>query len=440
MPDSPDRPNDTVEFDALAELFLGGNGHVSHMPPADLPPNHPGERTPEPSIAGTIGTHATPATPGVDSVIIEAIVIGHLPVRTGPWLAQYAGQAARRLGEPVGLVRRSGGHTRVDAFGLDRPETALSLEDALGHLAGSCSRVIVQVSEPEAPWLMRRAGIGAVTLLATGNEAAMVDAYRVLKGLASEAESALAEDDDSTREPPRVGLAIIGSDEARSDDVARRLGEATKSFLGREIDIAEPVREMGPTGGHPLFHGETTATLEAMIERLSDPGIAPAPRNKAPRPAPAMPTPTLLRDALAGVAEPAPEPIEDPAPAPAPTAHSGDLAAHVDDTTPIDLPYPDDESVEFAIDSSGGLHVLRRDDVEGDALAALTGAAAWASRNAALINLAIGTLGPLSAAQPILHMFTQRPRRVRGLIDAEVRLHALAPVPQDRQWVALELN
>jgi hypothetical protein len=38
------------------------------------------------------------------------------------------------------------------------------------------------------------------------------------------------------------------------------------------------------------------------------------------------------------------------------------------------------------------------------------------------------------------HVFTTRPRDVRALLDADVRLHAIAPVPRDRDWVAFDLN
>ena len=94
------------------------------------------------------------------------------------------------------------------------------------------------------------------------------------------------------------------------------------------------------------------------------------------------------------------------------------------------------------------MHLLLADTHDADsrgAVATLLAAHAWAQTNASLLAAACATIlgAPVDeAATPAMHLFTSDPRRVRTLLDADIRLHLLAPVEVDgrRAWCVAELN
>ncbi len=454
------RTNGDAEFDALAELFLGdgeadGAGHRQ-------------------GIAGSIGiAGARPEDGARDAptlepapLVVEALVMGHLPVRTGPWLSQYAATIAREEERAVGMIRLGDSDVRVDVYGL-RDRGALgsceSLEGALAAAAPHCRRWMVQVGDLDVPWLLRSSEVASVTLLAGGNEAAVVDAYRTIRRLMAgmeEAERTERGDAEAAEGLPRIQLAIMGADRDRAAVVAGRLRDASRAFLGREIELAARVEEMGPTGATPLFRGRATIGAREILERLRGSARArPEPRAaRGVEPASAAdtdhdaPAPEHRPIDVAWVGETderqerggerREEASMGSGVRPARGGWPGGLWAHVPGLEQLEIPYPDDPAIEFAIDADARLHVLRYEAGEaGGAVAALTAAGAWASKHVSLLNMAISPRGPIRLdATTALHLFTSRPAGVRGLLDAEVRVHALAPVVRDRDWVAVDLN
>ncbi|MFI4897541.1 MAG: hypothetical protein ACIARR_06925, partial [Phycisphaerales bacterium JB059] len=85
------------EFDALADLFLG-----------DEPLGPRG--VPEPRSTGTDPAPVRAPRTRTETAVkprIEAIVLGHLPVRASIWVRQYAGSVADAVQAPVALLRVS---------------------------------------------------------------------------------------------------------------------------------------------------------------------------------------------------------------------------------------------------------------------------------------------------------------------------------------------
>lgn len=483
MSDHPNRTrSDSADFDALAELFLGDSAGPARPPERVAPkPAH---------VAGSIGLRVGPTpqpipgptrqpTPGTsfdaedddldaepisiaarpmndDRLSIEALVVGHLPVRTGLWLSQYAATVAREERRTVGMIRLTEVESRFDLYGIDtddRPEECESIEEAISRALPHCRRWMILVGDLDVPSLLRSPDVRSLTLLAGGNEAAIVDAYRTIKSLVANVrslrgESPMEDAEDASR-MPAVRLAIMGADRERAEAVAARLRDASRAFLGREIELAPGVSSMTPTGAAPIFRGRTTLGAEEILRMLRrEPAPEPTPIDDETSPPEVVirPIATTQRVESHNGHDATNDQPERPAARescrPTRGAWPGGLAAHVPGLVALEIPYPDDPAVEFAIDEQGRLHVLRYEAGEsGSAVSSLTAAGGWASRNIALINLAIGGKGPIRLDAPgALHLFTSRPSAVRPLLDADLRLHALAPVPRDRDWVSLDLN
>jgi len=105
--------------------------------------------------------------------------------------------------------------------------------------------------------------------------------------------------------------------------------------------------------------------------------------------------------------------------------------------TQIRCPYA--LAIEFGVDDSGSLHLLAHAASaakQDSALADLLVAASWAAAHAALLGARQGT------PRPVMHVFTDQPKRSRRLLDTDVRVHVLAPVSVGAHtgWYCAELN
>jgi hypothetical protein len=91
------------------------------------------------------------------------------------------------------------------------------------------------------------------------------------------------------------------------------------------------------------------------------------------------------------------------------------------------------------------LHLLALDEDDSNPTASLLAAQAWTKLNRQILAAACATaLG--SAIDPdkpaTLHLFTDRPKRVRHLLDADIRVHFVGTVDigGERAWCVAELN
>lgn len=411
----------TEEFDALTDLFLGdaSSGRADGPIPTPRlvqdeiePEGAPARPTPMPAARST-----RPEAPAaLRPPTIEALITGHLPVRSGLWVSQYSARTSEERGEPVALVRMVAGSATVDLYGVPRPEAedasieARTLEEALRHARRFAGVCIVHADETQSPRLLDDQRIGTITILTGANDAAVVDAYRAIKGIAQRAEG--------RGTPPTIRLAIMGAERKRADEAGAKIREAVSVFLSAELEVASPISAMGATGAWSLCRGTTELDASAILDAWF-----------------AITDAEEAATALDGVAEPEHQKHD----ASCSEVIATSLAGHIAGLRPLHLPWPGPAGVEFALDEKNSLHALASEDVGG--LAGLTSAHGWAQRHAELIRMALSANGAIpNAGSPILHLFTGQARQIRPLLDTEVKVHLLARIDPGADYFTTELN
>lgn len=457
------------EFDALTDLFLGdlagparGANPASPSPHSplhtprpsprlvadDTPADDPGPtsepmRTPEQAIASSIAPaigssgvdHATPtrtSKPLWDPPRAseerpptgELLITGHLPARAGLWVAQYSAQRARETGEPVALVRLVAGSLTVDLFGVERPESedshieSRTVHEAVRTARRHARRCIIQADETQSPKLLDDPRINTVTIITGANDAAVVDAYRAIKGIAVRSER--------RDTPPTIRLAIMGGEPERAERATAKIRDAVGTFLSTELEIAPPIAAMGPTGAWSLSRGPSKGDAEPIL----DAWFARAEPERQSEPMHEIVHESQHQPTVRSTATPSEPPR---------AAQRVSLADHIPGLRPLDLPWPGPAGVEFAMDESNRLHALASESIAG--LSGLTSAHAWAKRHAALIEMALSSRGGVErAGDPVLHLFTSTARSIRPLLDSEVKIHLLAKVSPGVEFFTTELN
>ena len=410
------------EFDALTDLFLGDTGPgranepapvprlvQDHVEPEDVPVRRAAVRSTERAATKPSPAARRPPT-------VEAVITGHLPVRSGLWVSQYSARTSEERGEPVALVRMVAGSATVDLYGVPRPEAedasieARTLEDALHHARRYAGVCIVHTDETQSPRLLDDARIGTITILTGANDAAVVDAYRAIKGIAQRAEG--------RGTPPTIRLAIMGAERNRADEAGAKIREAVSVFLSAELDIAPPISAMGATGAWSLCRATTELDVPAILDAWFSTEEAEETETTAR-------TVAELEHETHGT--------------PCSEVIATSLAGHIAGLRPLHLPWPGPAGVEFALDEANRLHALASEAIGG--LAGLTSAHGWAQRHAELIRMALSANGEIpNAGSPILHLFTGAAREIRPLLDTEVKIHLLARVDPGTDYFTTELN
>jgi hypothetical protein len=440
-----------------------------------------------------------PEGPGTTTVggrtagFIEALVVGHLPVRASVWLTPYVDSLAREHG-PAALLRLDGDVPSLEL--LRGPAAPLAFDDPRDLRA-----CIAQVARHARVWVVCPAagvhvselpmsGVDRMTILSSADEAAVVAAYQIVKD-ASEAAATVGV------ALPGIGIAVVGTGLDQARQVVNRLTRTTASFLGVQVPlvtsvprmdsgirvtsrlqfsaescptlqqaiswIAEAVAAPGPTplelplrGSPPAASWNPgSATVDSPATKRSVPiaaapvepsaaarvgprpaAPAPPPRDAGVRPKPSPVSAAFkLRPKPAVVLEPklparAQEPDNCGAPVP--------LARYVDGLSPLPVRSPGHERIEIAVDRGGRLHLLARESM----LRELHVVTAWAAAHRELIALACPNHLIDPAARIVSHVFTECPSSVADLHGSELHLHVLAPVAVgDRTgWYAAALN
>ncbi len=473
------------------------------------------EDHPEPSAAVAAPVTDDSGTFEIDAAPVEAVVeatlLGNLPGFGGPWLTQYAQLLADEHG-PVVILHAD--DQRVDAE-LIQPggSNALSgFEFAAAADAGDESVPVVEMLNvllrlqptPVRMILVNllgdtsRSHLGAMrlwTLLTGTDDMATVAAYRLLK---QSFESVQVKDG-----PPSLGLMLMGSDEAASRAAAAKINATASEFLKAPAPLVGHLQRMGPVNVKQLGSFALTPAVWPALAALFDavmpslPAIAAPVEVEAkvkPRIADAVrpPRPQARREPAAVVARPqppikskaqqppapmasprpapAPEPAPVPAPAPAAVPASvakpaaigddPDLASMLLDTAggalegvAIEARCPRHGSVQFMLDATGQLHLLKRHSFDRDgngdgvraALLELIEAEAWSREHRHLLALASRPHALNDAARPRLHLFTDRADLVTPLIgrtDLPLKLHLLQEVdlPTGSAWFCTPLS
>lgn len=482
--------------DALAELFLG-DGPLAPARASETPAPRAAESiarpaphdNPEPlSIASTAinSTHDTDSA-ALPEPRVEALILGHLPVLASAWVGQFTKLSVESAGGPVALLRIRAGSTSVDLFdaGIDVPPCA-TIEDAIRAASAHARRWLVQVDETDEPTLASLPAIGSLTLLCGSDDAAVVACYRTLKSLGSR---------DETSEKS-VRLAIMGAAGDKAKAAADKLAAASRTFLGREVELVPGATKVSAWNSRTLFRGMASASLDSLVPLLECRG-ASTPASTAPVPPEApiiagdrsrnVTRTDAFRAALRDVMKPGSEsgPLESREPrrplepvlsipntsaaisAPAPKSASGvgpSTGAHspaayhsasrgvapptgtpsgmvslIDGLSPISLACPVAPGVALARDAAGSLHLVARSDSAADvgrAWCELDAAAGWATINAALLVAAAS----VRIATPTRHLLARDPREARRLLDSGVRVYAMCANKDGTPIAGVPLN
>jgi len=363
---------------------------------------------------------------------VEIVLAGHLPVMGTLWISQYADLIGRRIG-PVALCRFGEGEVSVEVFRAGREPVRLDAADdldaAIRDLSGLVGRWLVvpaDAAELDVP-----PAASTATILTGADDAAVVGAYRLLKGIV-----------ESWRETsidwPDFGLAVLGSDDGDARGVAEKLNRTARAFLNREIRVTatrqrmEPIESCarrtftpGPTQAGPLdavslcraivnsLRKERRRELAASRETLAAalPPIEPA----RPRPAAGV---RLPPKAAAAVAEPPAVPVA----AKASVASPSTLASRIPGLRPLPPRCPTARGVELASDERGGLHLVATPATLGD----LPAASAWARAQRELLGLACPQLVD-PAAEARRHVVAEDPSAAIPLVGSGITVHLTAP-------------
>jgi hypothetical protein len=373
---------------------------------------------------------------------VEALVLGHLPVRASLWVRQYAARTADVIDGAVALVRLARGGASIERH------TPVGVR-ADGVPPGY-DRWIVRVEEVDQPALLRLGKrVDRVTILTGADDAAVIAAYRLLKGLAAEYDGTIGEG-----EGPELAIAVAGAEPGRARAAERRLVDAAQRFLGRELLVGRAVMKAGPTNVTGMGQWEGASGVDELLERIRSgevleervngkPGPAKTLRpGPQPGPQPVVMTrpaaevvPSATASRIGGVASRTAERrdlLDDELPPP--------LASLVRGLRATDLRCPSAPEVELATDEDGGLHVLTRFGREG--LDAAVTAAGWARVNAMLLARCVEGLSEAAARVATVHVGGDDARELRSLADSSVQLHLVRRVEArgGGVWVCDPLN
>jgi hypothetical protein len=422
------RPKLVGEYDALADLFLGDDQPAASTPTA---------RTPLRLVDAP--EDAPPQSTSSSPLPVDAVLLGSLPVYASAWITQFVRAESVRLGQPIALVRTLAGEGSVDILGLDPteapPERKASLDDAIETASSLCARFILRTGETSEADLATHEGVASVVVLTGIDEPALIAAYRTLKSLAPRWANRASS--------PRVRIAAMGATAEQGRRAFEKIARAARVFLETPLEYAGHVERIEPAPSVCVFRGPTDADNDAVIRLVN-------------RPRRATPAPPV--DDVVHSPEPAPEIEVECKPTPvtqtAPDANNSPYArvyqgsgivARVPGLAAVPFSIPRCDAVELAADSSGGLHLLALDEDDSNPTASLLAAQAWTKLNRQILAAACATaLG--SAIDPdkpaTLHLFTDRPKRVRHLLDADIRVHFVGTVDigGERAWCVAELN
>lgn len=444
------------EYDALRDLFLSGSPLAPASPvpltavPPIVAPNGRCSPESEPDITTIVEPQAV-----AREVLVEGLILGHLPVFGPAWVGQYARSLADEVGGAVALIGIRAGQTTLDVYGPSATELGEcgTLDEAVAAAAPTVARWLVRVDETSEPTMADSSRLARITLLTGVDEAAIVACYRALKRL-------VRQDEDGGPVGPTVRLAVMGSAPERAGPAAEKLSRAAETFLGRRVEASACLSKISPGRSVSMYRGATGVGLDGVLdliaaapkttrqhaakasERIATPNVAriadepatlvPEMRPEVrPEPRPAV-RPQVQVEARA---EHRPETRDEPRAIASP-ATAASLCARIGGLHPLAARCPHAPAVELACDSSGVLHLVAQAEelggnatAEERALAQLTACGAWAMAHLTLLALTAPEAKLLTTgARPVLHLATRNAPAVRRLLDADVRIHLVAMV------------
>ena len=358
--------------------------------------------------------YTTEAEVGVKSSI-ELLLPAHLPVQGGLWLVPYAG---REAAEGLSILLRMHedmidlaaiGHGDVDLSSCD------SLDAVVACIGTATAHWIVQPPSDADPTSLLHCDADCVTLLSGADQAAVVGAYRLLKGLISASGNSV--------ELPSIRLIIVGAEERAASDAASRIVQTAHHQLDVQIEVGHPLPAMGSTSNviSQVSFPRTRNIVDLMGCIRNSFGqneeIPTTPRFEESQ------EPTTVQEQVKMVEPEEITAVSQSSPDPVP-ATASIYTVNVEGLLSITPRCPMAEHVELAVDGEGRMHVLANaEDFRDCAIVA-----AWFGRHHKLIVMACGGMGIDTEKPPVQHLFTDDAVSVADLHGSGVRLHLIAEV------------
>ncbi len=351
--------------------------------------------------------------PSTVNASIDLLLLGHLPVQGGLWLIPYAGRESQGgLGALVRMHDDTVDFAIVGDCDLDITKCE-SLEEALDLVGSLVTNWMVQPSSDADTTALLHCDADRITLLSGADQAAVVGAYRLLKGLVTAS--------GEGEEAPPMHLVIVGTEDRAASDAAKRIVQTAHHQLGVQLTVGQPLPAMG--SGSRVASQTSYQRTSGIVDILSR--IRSAARGTTEEKEPSIPLterPVVLIE----------EPVEESAKIAEPIksdmseleTHRPSLASFVEGLIGLKPRCPEHEEVELAIDTLGRLHVLA--DAEDFRDASIV--ASWVVRNHKLISMACGGVEINSSLLPKQHIFTPKAVSVADLHGTDLALHLLAEV------------
>lgn len=401
------------DYDALADLFLG-EGESSDS-------THTQETNSEDAASEPVHTFApTPPAPMTGRTTIEAVIVGHLPVRASLWVMQHARLSADSLNQTVAVLRTFGDEVAIDLLspGSGRRNfntvDARSLDDALATAASAASHWIVTSDELSEPDLIRDEGVDSISLLTSAARSATVAAYRTLKHALSSPDSI----------PERTfRFVVLGSEPDDAERAAAQLRSVSEAFMDTRVEVVTGPRHIDATRAVPIYRGRLTEDAPSPVELI----------RKAEQLTTVPPTTERTVKATRE-----PQKVEKSESLESQTLR---LCSILKNLTDLPLTCPIEPQVQLALDDDGRIHILTTDETP-DPIRSLTQAGAWAALNRDLI-LAAAQRADAEPADPVLHLLVDDVPTNRRLLDAPIRVHLLRSIPTNQGepvWFSTPLN
>lgn len=464
-------------------------------PQPSLPPNPYSPQTPSlphlrihqsPYGSPTPQSKQNPPSQGV-----ELLILGHLPVIANAWSVQYARHVAESTGQPVALLRLNGESLSLEVVYADT-EQALALraggptahlDDAALRARRVAPRLLIRVDETleldviealSATTVDETAAyqpptLTQITVLAGADPLAVLASYRTIKGLITNPRSALRTttetpspqsnvsyqaSDDSAR-APSLRVAIMGSPQDQATEAATRINRAVQTFLGTSLAEPSCIQRMDACATSLLYRGPWTRAATLLLDEVAE-IWSPSHVGFTSR-APLKPEQRPSTTAGGGgggafvqeshhksshwLGQPSQSHTSKQATPPA-FSQRLNIGLH-----PLTSRCPYCPGIELASGPDGSLHLIAATPQLGglcepnQAIGQLLETAAWAEDHGALLVSAHPTLA-LGKQAAVLHVLTDDPRSVRGILNTGVRVHLIAciAVQGHNTWVCQDLN
>ena len=351
--------------------------------------------------------------PSTAPASVDLLLLGHLPVQGGLWLIPYAGRESH--GGMGALIRMH--EDTVDlaivgesTFDISQCE---SLDEAFDLIASAITCWMVQPPSDVDSTSLLHCDADRITLLSGADQAAVVGAYRLLKGLVLASSSA--------EETPPMNLVIVGTEERAANDAANRIVQTAHHQLGVQLSVSQPLPAMG-SGSRVASQAsfQRSSSIVDIISRIR------AVSTEAPEvPEELQPSiPLTPRHAVEIEDTDSVPSMQDAAGTTMPDKSHPSLASHVEGLIGLQPRCPGHEEVELAVDTQGRVHVLADAEDFRDA----TIVASWVTQHQDLIAMACGGIEIDASATPKQHVFTANAIMVADLHGTDIALHLLTEV------------